>query len=49
MFWFKKKDPVCGMKEEKGRGMHEENNWFCSKECLKKYKLKKPKTEDCCH
>lgn len=31
---FKRKDPVCGMKEEKGKGLEHEGNWFCSKHCL---------------
>ncbi|MBI2135849.1 hypothetical protein HYU06_02145 [Candidatus Woesearchaeota archaeon] len=34
---FKKKDPVCGMKEEKGKGMYCCNEWFCSKECRKEW------------
>ena len=34
---FKKKDPVCGMKEEKGKGITREGNWFCCKECLNEY------------
>ena len=35
---FKKKDPVCCMKEKKGEGINQENNWFCSEPCLEKYK-----------
>jgi len=34
---FKKKDPICGMKEEKGRGIGKDEKWFCSSDCLKKY------------
>ncbi len=34
---FKKKDPVCGMKEEKGKGLLNAGNWFCSDKCHKEY------------
>ncbi len=34
---FKKKDPVCGMKQEKGRGIEKGGNWFCSQDCVQKY------------
>lgn len=36
---FKRKDPVCGMKEEKGRGVsdNETGKWFCSENCRKEY------------
>ena len=34
---FKKKDPICGMKEEKGKGMIVNGNWFCSENCKKQY------------
>jgi len=55
MFGFKKKDPICGMKEEKGKGMTKHNQWFCSDDCLKKYEEGVHKTEEkhnkgnCCH
>ncbi|MBI4439705.1 hypothetical protein HY638_01925 [Candidatus Woesearchaeota archaeon] len=45
---FKRKDPVCGMKEEKGRGMEKHGSWFCSQNCLKQYE-KRPKSHSCCH
>ena len=32
---FKKIDPVCGMKEEKGNGVEAEGKWFCSNNCMK--------------
>ncbi len=51
MLWFKKKDPICGMKEEEGKGIKKNENWFCSNECLKKYeKGQKGKKEHggCC-
>ena len=35
--FFKKKDPVCGMKEEKGSGFSKHGRWFCSEECVGKY------------
>ena len=31
------KDPVCGMKEEKGKGITKEGNWFCCNECLEEH------------
>ena len=34
---FKKKDPVCGMKEENGKGTLKYGEWFCSDACLKDY------------
>ena len=34
---FKKKDPICGMKEEKDKGIKKYGNWFCSNSCLNKY------------
>ena len=34
---FKKKDPVCGMKEEKGKGTYKYNHWFCSNACVKEH------------
>jgi len=51
---FKKKDPVCGMKEKEGTGIKKDNEWFCSNDCLKKYeKQTKDNTshdkKGCCH
>jgi len=53
---FKKKDPICGMKEEKGKGVTKHDNWFCSKECLNEYEknMKDHKehaghSSGCCH
>ena len=52
---FKKKDPICGMKQEKGRGIEKHNKWFCSQNCIYKYekqlkeKAKTMKTKGCCH
>ena len=37
---FRRKDPVCGMKEEKGKGIEKESKWFCSKDCMKKYETR---------
>ena len=37
MLWFKKTDPICGMKQEKGKGMEKGGNWFCSNSCLNKH------------
>lgn len=47
---FKRKDPICGMKEEKGKGMDKYGKWFCNQDCLKKYERNlKSKEHDCCH
>ena len=53
---FRRKDPVCGMKEEKGKGIEKESKWFCSKDCMKKYETKnkeihgkKSEQHSCCH
>jgi len=48
---FKKKDPICGMKEEKGKGITNQGLWFCSKGCLREYgeKMKNSaKKQGCC-
>lgn len=45
---FKRKDPVCGMKEEKGKGLEFDEKWFCSKDCKTKYEKNKPKESCCC-
>ncbi|MBI4454143.1 hypothetical protein HY636_05865 [Candidatus Woesearchaeota archaeon] len=34
---FKKKDPICGMKEETGKGFNKHGKWFCSENCVKEY------------
>ena len=53
MIWFKKKDPVCGMKQETGKGKDKYGQWFCSENCLKRYEKGIQKTKDtthgCCH
>ncbi|MEM2932890.1 MAG: YHS domain-containing protein [Candidatus Pacearchaeota archaeon] len=52
---FKKKDPICGMKEEKGRGIKKYGEWFCSQKCLNEYEKqlktheKKDHGPSCCH
>lgn len=49
----KRKDPVCGMKEEKGRGFEKFGKWFCSQNCVKDYETQSDEehTEHsgCCH
>jgi len=45
---FKKEDPVCGMKEEKSKGINYKDKWFCSKSCQDKYKSKKQHSGGCC-
>jgi len=49
---FKRKDPICGMKEEKGKGVEEDGKWFCNKKCADEYKeaIEKNKNEprSCC-
>jgi len=45
---FKKKDPVCGMKQEKGKGIKHNGNWFCSESCKVEYANKMKKKSGCC-
>ncbi len=55
MFGFKKTDPICSMKQEKGKGIDKNNNWFCSTSCLNKYEKQmqhnttKKNHKSCCH
>ncbi|MBC8500773.1 MAG: hypothetical protein ISS25_00110 [Nanoarchaeota archaeon] len=52
---FSKTDPICGMKEEKGKGTYKHNKWFCHENCLKEFEKgmhkaeKKHSGHDCCH
>lgn len=48
--FFRKKDPICGMKEEKGKGLYYNGDWFCSNDCKENYKkqLKSHKSHGCC-
>ncbi len=50
--FFKKKDPICGMKQEKGKGIEKHSEWFCSQDCLSRYESKQKKQESaskgCC-
>ncbi|MBI2498797.1 YHS domain-containing protein [Candidatus Woesearchaeota archaeon] len=50
---FKRKDPICGMKEEKGKGIENNGNWFCSNSCSEKYEKARSKIINkkpgCCH
>jgi len=54
MFGFKRKDPICGMKEEKGKGFEKYGKWFCNENCVKKYEAaikesdKAAKKGSCC-
>ncbi|MBI5354918.1 MAG: DUF2933 domain-containing protein [Candidatus Aenigmarchaeota archaeon] len=32
-----RKDPVCGMNEEAGKGKEANGKWFCSEACMKKF------------
>ena len=48
---FKRKDPVCKMKEEKGKGIEKHGKWFCSNNCVTEYEkaIKKgSKIKSCC-
>lgn len=56
---FKKKDPICGMKQEKGKGFVDAKtgNWFCCQKCKDEFdkmvkaqekEMKKHK-RSCCH
>lgn len=48
----KRKDPMCGMKEEKGTGIEQHGKWFCNANCVKEYekqmKENKMQHKDCC-
>lgn len=51
---FKRKDPICKMKEEKGKGLEKNEIWFCSERCLETYETQKKQNETkkqscCCH
>ena len=46
--WFKRKDPVCGMKEEKGQGVEKLGKWFCAEACAKKYSGESMEAKSCC-
>lgn len=53
---FKKKDPICGMKEEKGTGFvdKETGHWFCNQSCKEKFDKRIKQQEKkgmggCCH
>ncbi|MEK6858248.1 MAG: hypothetical protein AABX39_06700 [Nanoarchaeota archaeon] len=45
---FRRKDPICGMKEEKGKGLECCGKWFCSNDCKTKYQKNKPKEKSGC-
>lgn len=49
----KRKDPICGMKEEKGKGIEKDGKWFCSDNCAKEHKKSSKQDKDdccgCCH
>ncbi len=54
---FRKKDPICGMKQEKGKGFVDETgNWFCNQHCKSEFDKKRKEYEKqnrhkggCCH
>lgn len=46
---FKKKDPVCGMKEEQGKGVKHGDRWFCSQQCMNEFNKKQKAAPSCCH
>lgn len=41
--FFKKTDPICGMKQEKGKGIENHGEWFCNDSCLKEFEKKTEK------
>lgn len=43
-----KKKCVCGMKEESGKGITTEGNWFCCESCLKEYEKQSQKSKKGC-
>lgn len=56
---FKKKDPICGMKQEKEKGFVDDTSghWFCSQNCKSEFdsrmnahtKKMRKKGGGCCH
>lgn len=50
---FARKDPVCGMKREKGKGMEKHGQWFCSPNCVKEFEKNERSStaakNSCCH
>lgn len=56
---FRKTDPVCGMKESKGKGLVDEKSgqWFCSPNCRQEFSKQTKSNEkrmnkkggSCCH
>lgn len=40
---FKRKDPICGMKEESGKGVEKYGHWFCNSNCIKEYETRNMK------
>ena len=53
---FKKKDPICGMNEERGKGFvdKETGHWFCNQSCKEEFYRKMKKQDKkprggCCH
>ena len=53
MLWFKKTDMICGMKQEKGKGIEKHGKWFCGQNCVNEYnkgiKNQDKKSHSCCH
>ena len=50
MFGFKKKDPICGMKQSEN-GIVKYRQWFCSNKCIDIYEKgikKMSKKQSCC-
>lgn len=50
---FAKKDPICGMKEQKGKGISKNGEWFCSDNCLQAFEKaaatgEKSNSHKCC-
>ena len=41
----RRKDPICGMKEEKGKGTEKDGKWFCSEGCVKEYEKQRGSPE----
>lgn len=45
---FAKKDPICGMKQEKGKGIEKADKWFCSQRCASEYEKESAGKPSCC-
>jgi YHS domain-containing protein len=43
MIWNKNlgRDPICGKKQEVGKGIEKDKRWYCSDRCLREFEARK--------